>query len=612
MLPDTVKSFDSECFKNCINLENITLPSEMTLGSSCFANCRKITELHITNGVKVNASLAANGPFAGSGLAKVVVEDGTTTVPSYICANCADIRDLYLPDSLNMVGTRCFTGMAGLKEVTIKSDIVRASASTVVPCFEDTGIETITFTDGVTKIGRYLFAGGCADVTEINLPDSLEEIAASAFAGCASLTDLEIPESVRTLGGDCFEGAASLKELHIRADYALPSGSIISPFENSGIETLVFEEGVTVINSYFFKDGCRYMTELVLPTTLTTVGGSAFENCKSLKSVTFRSNVDVPRYGVVSPFKGGDLEQIEFAAGVTSVGNYIFSNACSSMTALVLPEGMVSVGHHTFEGCLSLSNLNIPSTMRELGGEAFAGCAALTTLNINAPFKSVAGAFASPFENGGISVVNVADGLTEINTNYLNNATGSQIRIHIPVSVTKIGYGVCREGTDYIVYYDGTETQWGEVAKDASFAPSQVICSGADSTEAVETLEETTEEEIEEEAPDAGIDGDDIVVPEDHEIAETAGKTEDEDMDDDGTADSARDEGIDNTEDEDMDDDASADGAEDGGTDDDEADDDGLSDDEGDESEEDEPEQDDGPDLSDETFRTEGELAENE
>lgn len=719
VMPDTVHTFKSDCFRGCTNLDNIKLPAEMSLESWSFANCKKITELHITDGVSVNASSATYGPFVGSGLQKVIVEEGATTVPKYICAGCTDVDELYLPDTLQTMGYQCFTGMQDLKEVTIKSDIAQLNSHSVVPCFEDTGIETITFTHGVTKVGRYLFAGGCSHVTQLNLPDTLTEIGPNAFEGCSSLAELEIPTSVTTLGGDCFQGATSLKELHIRADYAIPRATIVSPFEDSGIEKLVIEEGVTTVVSHMFDDGCTKMTELILPTTLTTIGGDAFENCKSLKNLTVRSNADVPRYTVVSPFEGGDLESItyvdgvttvgaylfngacasltelnlpdslteikanafagcsslteleiptsvrtlggdsfegatslkelhiranyalpsgsvvspfensgieklvfeegvtsivahlfdrgcssvtdlvlpttvetvggwafrdctslkslvvrsnlkppyattvspfeggdiehiEFTSGVSSVGDYIFSGAVSSMTTLILPEGMTALGSNAFEGCSSLSSLYIPTTMVEIEMEAFEGCTSLTTLNMNSSFKKPTGASYSPFENGGITVVNVADGLTEIKTNYLNNADGTQIRINIPVSVTKIGYKVFKDGTDYIAYYDGTEEQWEAVEKDSSFAPAQVICTDtvlsmmaaarqAEMTEEPEEPEGTDEVEMagteetsetdEDESPDVIDEPDGVVRLDETESADNAEESEDSDVD---------------------------------------------------------------------------------
>ena len=643
ILPETVSNFQYYCFARCSALSEINMPQSYTLGNCCFSYCTSIEELHITDGVTVNATSASYAPFLGSGLKRVTVEDGTTTVPAYICAQCAGITELYLPASLTTMGARAFTGMSGLKELTVKSDISQANSYSMMPVFENTGLEKITFTEGVTKVARHMFNGGCTNVTELSLPDTLKVIEPSAFAGCSKLAELEIPVGVTTLGGKCFANATALKELHIRADYALPYATTVSPFEGSGIEKLVFEEGVTTIAAHLFDNGCSNMTDLYLPTSLSTASGYAFRNCTSLKSVVIRSNVDVPRSSVVSPFiggdiesityangvvlvgaylfngacsslteitlpntittirshafdgcsslseleiptsvetlgarafggaislktmhiradykqdtvgvsspfegsgvenlifdegvtaiaghlfddgcaqmtelylpttletvggyafencvslkhlvvrsnikpphatvvspfNGGDIESIEFADGVTLIGDYIFSNACASMTSLSFPESMREIGFNTFEGCSSLTDLYLPASVEEIGGWGFGGCVSLSTLNMNSSFARPSGADISPFENGGITVINVADGVTEIRKNLFNNINGETIMMNVPISVTKIGYKVFADGADYVVYYAGTEAEWAAIEKDEDFTPSQVIC----------------------------------------------------------------------------------------------------------------------------------------
>lgn len=346
IMPDSVYRFGSDCFKGCVNLENIELPSVMSLGDSCFADCKRITELHISDQVTVSAPHEKYGPFVGSGIKKVVVEDGTTAVPSYICAGCTEVTELYLPESLKKMGYYCFSGMQGLKEVTVRSDI-SVEATSAVPVFYDTGIETITFTDGVTTVPRYMFAGGCGRAAEINLPDTLRTIGVSAFEGCSSLTDLEIPLSVTTLDVACFKGAASLNELNIRKNYEMPSSCVHSPFEDSGIQKLVFEEGVTSIAPYLFNGGCSKVAELVLPSTLQTVGHEAFKNCSSLRNLIIRSNITLPYTEVVSPFANGSLDSVTFAEGVTGICDYMFAGA--SVGTLNIPVSMRTIGNKVFD-----------------------------------------------------------------------------------------------------------------------------------------------------------------------------------------------------------------------------------------------------------------------
>lgn len=65
---------------------------------------------------------------------------------------------------------------------------------------------------------------------------------------------------------------------------------------------------------------------------------------------------------------------------VTSIGQYAFRNK-TSLTKVVLPEGITYVGSYAFEGCGKLSYVDFPSTLKKLPQNAFASCG-FTSLNL--------------------------------------------------------------------------------------------------------------------------------------------------------------------------------------------------------------------------------------
>ena len=56
---------------------------------------------------------------------------------------------------------------------------------------------------------------GCASLTSISIPDSVENIEYAAFADCRSLTSISIPNSVKRIGTDAFLNCTSLKSISI-------------------------------------------------------------------------------------------------------------------------------------------------------------------------------------------------------------------------------------------------------------------------------------------------------------------------------------------------------------------------------------------------------------
>ena len=64
-----------------------------------------------------------------------------------------------------------------------------------------------------------------------------------------------------------------------------------SPFyQNTNIESVSIENGVTSIGDYVFE-GCKSLTNVTIPNSVTSIGYEAFNYCKSLTSITIPNSV---------------------------------------------------------------------------------------------------------------------------------------------------------------------------------------------------------------------------------------------------------------------------------------------------------------------------------
>ena len=200
---------------------------------------------------------------------------------------------------------------------------------------------------------------------------------------------------------------------------------------------LVIPEGVQIIDNYAFE--YNSLKNLTLPSTVTSIGGSAFGNNNNLQSIicnaatpptlgdnAFRSNISikVPMASIVAyrqaegwknftNYYGGEVvadgityridengamvaaaetslteanipSAVEFEGNqyaVTKINDKAFSDN-TNLTAVTLPESVVTLGSDAFSGCQSLKTIKIPSKVTAIPDRCFVSCTSLESVII--------------------------------------------------------------------------------------------------------------------------------------------------------------------------------------------------------------------------------------
>ena len=177
----------------------------------------------------------------------------------------------------------------------------------------------------------------------------------------------------------------------------------------SSLSEIVIPSSVTSIGDSAFY-GCNSLSEIVIPSSITSIGDSAFYGCNSLSGIVIPSSVtsicDSAFWGCNS------LSEIVIPSSVTSIGDRAFSS-CDSLSEIVIPSSVTSIGKSAFWGCNSLSEIVIPSSVTSICDWAFWNCRSLSEIVIPSSVTSI-----------GKGAFYVCDSLSEI---------------VIPSSVTSIG-----------------------------------------------------------------------------------------------------------------------------------------------------------------------------
>ncbi|MDR1682777.1 MAG: leucine-rich repeat domain-containing protein [Candidatus Symbiothrix sp.] len=345
-------------------------------------------------------------------IARVVIEEGATSIGVYAFADCSNLTEITIPTSVTSIGAYAFAGCSSLTEFTIPASVTSVEAGAFYACSSLTEIivenengyyssgngvlfnkdKTIllcypagkegeyTVPSGVTSVGTYAFAE-CNSLTEITISSSVTSIGMAAFYYCLSLTEITIPGSVTSIGVRAFAECNSLTEITI------PSS-------------------VTSIGDEAFYS-CSSLTELTIPGSVTSIGASAFSYCSSLTELTIPSSV-------------------------TSIENYAFAE-CSSLTELTIPGSVTSIGASAFSGCYSLTELTIPSSVTSIEEYAFHRCSGLTSLTIPNSVTSI-GDWAFSWCSSLTSVTNLNPEPQEINSNVFYAVNLENVFLYVPAA----------------------------------------------------------------------------------------------------------------------------------------------------------------------------------
>jgi len=141
--------------------------------------------------------------------------------------------------------------------------------------------------DRITSIGTYAFYN-CAGITFASLPDKITSLGAHSFDGCTGITIHELPQKITSIPAYTFQHCKGITSMVIHEGITSIGDNAFAFCEN--LVSIAFAEGLTSIgvsaftmnieyDSYYgsiTRYSALYGHEIVLPSTIQTIGASAF------------------------------------------------------------------------------------------------------------------------------------------------------------------------------------------------------------------------------------------------------------------------------------------------------------------------------------------------
>ena len=189
---------------------------------------------------------------------------------------------------------------------------------------------------------------------------AVTSIEMGTFVFCNDITAITIPHTITSIGAHAFGFCGAIA----RVDYTGDLGSWCN------IHFAEVEANPLYYGHHLYI-GTNEVTNLIVPSSVTTVGNSAFVNCTGLTSVTFGSSVTAIDSNAFSGCS--NLASVTIPNTVSTIATGAFCQ-CTNLTSVVLPNTLTSISDEVFRGCTSLASVAIPNTVTSIGGGAFSDC----------------------------------------------------------------------------------------------------------------------------------------------------------------------------------------------------------------------------------------------
>ena len=214
-IPNSVTSIPSQAFYGCSNLTSVIMPNTITnIETSAFFDCFSLTSINIPNSVTTIHSYA----FCGCrGLTSVTIPNSVTYIGSHAFEYCSGLASVTIGRSIDTIGDRAFCMCDSLTTIYFNAiNCSYAGSNYLTRAFRNCdNVSAVIFGDSVVIIPPYLL-WGCAEITNVTIPNRVTYIGEGSFYSCWGLTSLYIPIAVTSIGGGAFSRCTGLTSITMR------------------------------------------------------------------------------------------------------------------------------------------------------------------------------------------------------------------------------------------------------------------------------------------------------------------------------------------------------------------------------------------------------------
>jgi len=358
-LPATLTTIDKAVFIGNTDLKSIVIGANVTkIADEAFSGCSNLTSVTFKHSESADATLTiGNDAFNKCGFTNIDTLPSYTTTIGARAFYGSKFQSFPTPAKLVTIGADAFRGNTKLSAITITANVSSIADGAFSGC---TGLKTLTIEDGETPLTIGTDTHTTAEngafyktkLSEVILPDRVTEIGAYAFTNNSTSTYTST-NSIKT-----FTAGSGLRNIGFGAFYS-----------QRNLATVTLNEGLVTIGKYAFANtGYFYntprsgITEVVIPSTVTSIGTYAFggysgANYNSLAKVTFAKGGTAPITIAANAFAHSHITDIEIPARALA---YTEANADKSLYGIGETYGLIyKTFSQIFNNCAKLANVTV-------------------------------------------------------------------------------------------------------------------------------------------------------------------------------------------------------------------------------------------------------------
>ncbi len=393
VIPSTYKTLDvtsigTRAFAGNALITKVSIPDTVvTVGLGAFSECYLLKEVKMSQNIQLLGASAFSNCIA---LKKIDLPDTLINIGGEAFFGCLCLEEIYISSNITNIGTNIIRGCNSLKKLTFPSEIALISFVGDSIANVPNTLKEIYFSYGSAQITADTLASASM-VEKVVIPDSITKIESDSFADC-NIKDLTMPFSIIGRYGSPADKLESLNYFGTGdeiPDHAF-DGCINLSQINGTNGHFIIPDGVTNVGYNAFNN-CKSLNSISIPDSITSIESSAFSGCGLSKvfisdidkwcSIQFGYETSNPLYGADLYLNDKLLTELTISKEISAIKSYTFIG-CASLTDLIIEAS--SIGHKAFSQCVNLTNLTIKPATTTMLSRAFSGCSNLRNVQFAA------------------------------------------------------------------------------------------------------------------------------------------------------------------------------------------------------------------------------------